>query len=87
MSSAVLDRIDYIAAYQTAPISAVTHYAPVDSIEKYRDSGKYIVHFSEPAMEIGPIKLGKNSNLAVQGPRYTTFERLEKAKTLDDLFR
>ena len=87
MSSAVLDRIDYIAAYQTAPTSAVTHYAPVEHIEKYRDSGKYIVYFSKPAAEIGPVKLGKNSNLAVQGPRYTTFDRLQSAKTLEDLFK
>ena len=87
MSSAVLERVKYIAAYQTAPISAVTHYAPVKQIEKYRDTGKYIVHFSGPAQEIGPIELGSNSNLAVQGPRYTTFERLQHAKTLVDLFK
>ena len=86
MSSAVIQQIDYIAAYQTAPISAVTHYAPVKQIEKYRDTGKYIVRFSESAKKTGPVKLGSNSNLAVQGPRYTTFERLRNAKTLTDLF-
>lgn len=36
-----LTKIKYIAAYQTQPISAVTHYAPVDRIEPYGESGKY----------------------------------------------
>ncbi|MEL7406668.1 MAG: GIY-YIG nuclease family protein, partial [Cyanobacteria bacterium J06558_2] len=33
----MLDQIKYIAAYQTAPISAITHVAPVDKIEPYGD--------------------------------------------------
>jgi hypothetical protein len=30
------ERIKYIAAYQVAPISAITHYAEVASIEKHQ---------------------------------------------------
>jgi hypothetical protein len=37
----MLPRIKYIAAYQSQPVSAVTHVAPVASIEPYGESGKY----------------------------------------------
>jgi len=36
-----LQQIKYVAGYQTKPISAVTHYAPVASIELYGEEGKY----------------------------------------------
>ena len=57
ISSSMIDRIKYIAGYQTAPISAITYYAEVSKIEKYKDTGKYIVYFKDPAKKIGPIKL------------------------------
>ena len=43
MSSSMIERVKYIAAYQSAPVSAITHYAEVKGIEKYRDTHKYIV--------------------------------------------
>jgi len=87
ISSSMVDRIKYIAGYQTTPISAITHYAEVSKIEKYKDTGKYIVYFKEAAKDIGPIKLttGK-SGKAPQAPRYTTYEKLIKAKKLEDIF-
>jgi len=87
ISSSMIDRIKYIAGYQTAPISAITHYAEVSKIKKYKDTGKYIVYFKEPAKKVGPIKLttGK-SGKAPQAPRYTIYEKLLKAKTLEDVF-
>ncbi len=45
-------QIKYIAAYQVAPISAVTHLAPVKSIAPWKDSGKFVLDFAEPAHEI-----------------------------------
>jgi hypothetical protein len=32
-TSGMLDKINHIAAYQLRPVSAITHYAPVDRIE------------------------------------------------------
>jgi hypothetical protein len=85
ISGGMLPKIKYIAAYQTQPISAVTHIAPVARIEAYGDSGKYKVVFSEPAKEIEPIRFGDAPSGAMQGPRYTTYEKLQKAKTISDL--
>lgn len=87
ISSAMLGRIKYIAGYQTAPVSAITHYAEVASIDKYKDTNKYIVYFKEKAKKIGPIKLLKDSKgLVPYSPRYTSFSKLVKAKSLNDIF-
>jgi hypothetical protein len=87
ISSAMLDRIDYIAAYQTAPVSAITHVAKVSTIEKYRDTGKYILRFDGSAEEIEPIPLPeKSAGYVPQSPRYTQIDKLRDAETLRDVF-
>ena len=55
ISGGMLDKIKYIAAYQTKPVSAITHYAPVSRIEPYGEGGKYKVVFSGSAKPIGPF--------------------------------
>lgn len=47
--SSMISKIKFIAAYQVAPISAITHLARVDRIEQWKDTNKYILHFVEPA--------------------------------------
>lgn len=80
-------QIKYIAAYRVAPTSAITHIAPVRSIEPWKDTDKFVVNFSESAREIGPIPLVKGGRVkALQNLRYTTRQRLEAAKTLEDLW-
>ena len=87
ISSSMLSKIKYIAAYQTAPISAITYYAEVERITKYKDSNKYILYFKDGAIKLNkPIKLGTNKNIAPQAPRYTTLQKIQNAKTLDDVF-
>jgi hypothetical protein len=85
ISGGMLPKIKYIAAYQSQPISAITHYAPVDHIEPYGESGKYKVVFSEPAKRIEPILYGDAPSGTMQGIRYTRFEKLKTATTLIDL--
>ena len=86
ISAGKLDKIRYIAAYQTSPVTAITHYAPVDRIELYGDSGKYRLIFSEKAQEIGPIPFANAPHGSMQSTRYTTLEKLKNAKKLTDLF-
>jgi hypothetical protein len=80
-------QIKYIAVYQVAPVSAITHIAPVRSIEPWQDTNKVVLNFAEPAKEIGPIPLVKGSRGKVpQSPRYTNRQTIEQAKTLDDIW-
>ena len=86
ISGGKLHQIRFVAAYQTKPVSAVTHYAPVASIEPYGEEGKYQLTFAVPAKEIGPIPFADAPQGLMQGPKYTTLARLLAAKKLKDLF-
>ena len=86
ISGAMIDKIKYIAAYQVAPVSGITYIAEVDRIEKYKDTNKYIVFFkSGTAKKINKVALGKKK-LAPQAPRYSCYNTIVGAKTLDDLW-
>jgi hypothetical protein len=85
--STMRPQIQYIALYQVAPISAITHIAPIKSIEPWKDTGKFVVNFATPAQQIGPIPLVKGGRVkALQNLRYTTRLRLAGARTLDDIW-
>lgn len=80
------EQIRWIAAYQVAPISAITHTAPVRSVEPWEDSGRFVVNFEAPAREIEHIPIvGDGRVTGLQGPRYTTKARLDAAKDVTDL--
>jgi hypothetical protein len=81
----MLDRIKYCAAYQSQPVSAVTHVAPVQRIEPYGDAGKYRIVFSQPAAAISPIPFAEAPPGSMQGPRYTSYARLVSARKLVEL--
>ena len=86
MSGGMLCKIKYIAAYRTAPVSAITHVASVSHIEPYGESGKYKVVFSGSAERIERIPYGDAKQGTMQSPRYASYERLKKARTLPDVF-
>jgi hypothetical protein len=83
-----IPQIKYIAAYQVYPKSAITHIAPVKDIIPSKDQPlKKQLIFSEPAQEIGPITLVPGGRIKpLQNIRYTSKDRLENAKTLDDVW-
>jgi len=83
IGAAMKDRIKYIAAYQIAPISAVTHVAEVQEIRLYQDSGKYEVVFAGPAAEVRPVPIRDPKN-SPQGPVYVRKEDLLNADHLED---
>jgi hypothetical protein len=85
ISGGMLQKIKYIAAYQTAPVSAITHYAPVERIEPYGEEGKYKLIFSEKAKSIDPIPFADAPQGTMQGSRYTSLQRLNSAKKLTDV--
>ena len=86
VGAAMKEKVRYIAAYQVAPVSAVTHMAEVQEIRPWKDSGKYVVIFREPATEIRPIPVREPSN-APQGPVYVRREDLLNAECLEDAMR
>lgn len=87
ISGGKLQQIKYLAIYQGQPESKITHYAPVDRIEPYGDSGKYRLVFSDPPTKIEkPILFGNAPSGTMQGPRYTTLRKLNSAETLMDLW-
>lgn len=84
LSKEKIKSIHYIAAYQIRPISAITHFAKIQKIEEYKNTGKYKVFFKGSARKIQkPIRLGSSS--APQGPIYSRRELLRGAKELADL--
>ena len=83
VAGGMLGKIKYIAAYQSRPIAAVTHYAPVGKIEPYGEEGKYKLVFSEPAKKLEkPIPYSDAPLGYMQGMRYANFQKLKVRKRL-----
>ena len=88
ISNTMLDKIKYIAAYQVAPISGITYIAEIDRVEKYNDTNKYIVHFKpNTTQKIEKVGLGTKKGQAPQAPRYTSYNTIINANTLDDIWK
>lgn len=81
-----LDQIKYIASYRTSPVSAITHFAPIERIEPYGEEGKYKLIFAEPAKEFDEKILFDLPKGAMQSPRYASFSKIRTAKSMSEIF-
>ncbi|KUG22813.1 hypothetical protein ASZ90_007396 [hydrocarbon metagenome] len=86
LSQKARENLKYLAIYEKAPIAHISHYAEIDHIEPYKDTGKYKLYLKNKKT-VKPIKLGKNiKGEAPQAPRYTTLSKLLNAKTISELW-
>ena len=75
-------QIKFAAAYQVAPVSAITHIAQVRSIEPWKDTGKVVLNFVERAKEIRSIPMNPKGHIrSLQSRGYTT-----RSRSLDDIW-
>ena len=80
--------IRYCAIYRRRPTSAITHYARVSSIDRYKNTGKYILRFAGKPHRIRAVKLNPKAGRkrpAPQGPCFAKLARIRAAKTLDEV--
>lgn len=83
-----VEHIKYVACYVGKPVSAITHFAKVKSIEPITVDGKskYIIKFEDKAKKLeNPVVLGKISSAAVRANRYVMLNQLLEAKEYGDL--
>jgi hypothetical protein len=91
---------DYFAFYQSKPISAITHYARVQSCEEGNKEDVGILYWlkcmpnAEPPFQIvkfNEIKKLRSSivkdNYSIQGKAYTTLGKLFSARNISDIFK
>lgn len=87
ISQKAREQLRYLAIYEKLPVAAVRNYAKIERIEPYKDSGKFIVYLKNKKT-ISPIELDKGKKgIAPQSSRFTTLNKLLKAKKISDLWK
>jgi hypothetical protein len=87
ISQKARDQLKYLAIYEKLPVAAVRHYAEIDRIEPYKDSGKFIVYLKNKKTLL-PIELDRGKKgVAPQAPRFTTLDKLLRAKKVSQLWK
>jgi hypothetical protein len=86
LSQEAREKLRYLAIYEKSPKAQIEHVAEVESIEPYKDTGKFLIHLKNKRT-IKPIPLDRNSQgVAPQGPRFTTFAKLQQARKMSELW-
>lgn len=85
LGSEKIDVLKWIAVCQSIPIRALTHYARITTIEKYKETGRYVINFEQPIALVKPLSIREGSKFTVQGQRYTTLTKILRAKEFEDL--
>ena len=83
-----LDQLRYVAPYVSAPVSAITHYAPIDRIMLWEDATRYVVYLAGPPILL-PHQVGLTPGgrlRSIQDRRYTWLPSLLNAASLDEVF-
>lgn len=81
-----IKKVKYIAIYVGKPFSAITYYAKVkEYIPSTRYPSKYLIELEEPILLSHEVKLGSISAASLRAPKYTTLDKLLKAKEVSDL--
>ncbi len=86
LSKDMLGKVKWVAAYRSAPVSAITHIAKVSLVENCGQPGKYKLSFSKTPIQIKPVPFANARRCTMRGPRYTTKALLQEAAKLTDLF-
>jgi len=81
-----ISKLKFIAAYQVAPVAAITHIAEIEAIVPYNDTGKYMIKFKGAATAIVPIRRPESSEVNMQSSRYALRDKLLAAKNLDQVW-
>ncbi|MBD3189241.1 MAG: hypothetical protein GF308_01280 [Candidatus Heimdallarchaeota archaeon] len=86
LSQKAREQLKYLAIYEKSPVAEIKHLAEIDRIEPYKNSGKYIIYLKNKR-KIAPIKLDKDNKFVAPRPhRYTTYEKLLKARKISELW-
>jgi hypothetical protein len=78
--------LKYIAIYRGQPVSAITHYAKIKSIEFNMEKNCKVCYFDGEPIELpNQIGLGNKDSCFFVGAKYTKLEHLLNANSASDL--
>ncbi len=81
------EQLKYLAMYESAPISQIRYVGEIKEIKPFENSEYSEIFLTGKPIKIEPISLPENNHsIAPQSHKYTSKSRIDKAKTLEDIF-
>jgi hypothetical protein len=81
-----LSFLKFIAVYQTAPVSAITHYGTIERLFPLERTGRFDLTLQDSPFELTHVRYTQSDTCAIQGPRYTRLECILSARHLAHAF-